>query len=73
MTDANIRALYGLKYNPFLPNLPAEALCLLEIVGEPASAQAGNKAALAECALMRVAPLSLIQSKELPRPRFRKR
>ena len=26
MTDKNIRALYGLKYNPFLPNLPTEAL-----------------------------------------------
>jgi len=26
MTDKNIRALYGLKYNPFLPNLPIEAL-----------------------------------------------
>jgi general secretion pathway protein A len=26
MTDNNIRALYGLKYNPFLPNLPTEAL-----------------------------------------------
>jgi len=26
MTDVNIRALYGLKYNPFLPNLPASAL-----------------------------------------------
>jgi type II secretory pathway predicted ATPase ExeA len=26
MTDNNIRALYGLKYNPFLPNLPIEAL-----------------------------------------------
>ena len=29
MTDVNIRALYGLKYNPFLPNLPAEALWVL--------------------------------------------
>ena len=26
MTDKNIRALFGLKYNPFLPNLPTEAL-----------------------------------------------
>jgi len=26
MTDKNIRALYGLKYNPFLPNLPVDAL-----------------------------------------------
>jgi general secretion pathway protein A len=26
MTDKNIRALYGLKYNPFLPNLPTDAL-----------------------------------------------
>jgi general secretion pathway protein A len=26
MTDQNIRALFGLKYNPFLPNLPTEAL-----------------------------------------------
>jgi type II secretory pathway predicted ATPase ExeA len=29
MTDKNIRALYGLKYNPFLPNLPTEALWAL--------------------------------------------
>ena len=29
MTDKNIRALYGLKYNPFLPNLPIEALWVL--------------------------------------------
>lgn len=29
MTDVNIRALYGLKYNPFLPNLPASALWVL--------------------------------------------
>src|SRR3972149_4985201 len=29
MTDANIRALYGLKYNPFLPDLPASALWVL--------------------------------------------
>ena len=26
MTDKNIRALFGLKYNPFLPNLPTDAL-----------------------------------------------
>ena len=26
MTDNNIHALYGLKYNPFLPNLPIETL-----------------------------------------------
>ncbi|MBU2227209.1 MAG: ATP-binding protein [Proteobacteria bacterium] len=26
MTDVNIRAIYGLKYNPFLPNLPVESL-----------------------------------------------
>jgi type II secretory pathway predicted ATPase ExeA len=26
MTDKKIHALYGLKYNPFLPNLPTEAL-----------------------------------------------
>jgi type II secretory pathway predicted ATPase ExeA len=26
MTDKNIRALFGLKYNPFLPNLPVDAL-----------------------------------------------
>ncbi|MEI7903383.1 MAG: ATP-binding protein [bacterium] len=26
MTDKNMRALFGLKYNPFLPNLPTEAL-----------------------------------------------
>jgi len=29
MTDVNIRALYGLKYNPFLPDLPASALWVL--------------------------------------------
>lgn len=29
MTDANIHALYGLKYNPFLPSLPPEALWVL--------------------------------------------
>lgn len=29
MTDVNLRALYGLKYNPFLPNLPADALWVL--------------------------------------------
>jgi len=29
MTDVNIRTIYGLKYNPFLPNLPAEALWVL--------------------------------------------
>ena len=29
MTDVNIRALYGLKYNPFLPALPTEALWVL--------------------------------------------
>jgi general secretion pathway protein A len=26
MTDKNLRALYGLKYNPFYPNLPTDAL-----------------------------------------------
>lgn len=26
MTDATLRAVYGLKYNPFLPDLPADAL-----------------------------------------------
>ena len=26
MSDKNIRTLFGLKYNPFLPNLPTEAL-----------------------------------------------
>jgi general secretion pathway protein A len=26
MTDKNLRALFGIKYNPFLPNLPIEAL-----------------------------------------------
>ena len=26
MNNANIRSLYGLKYNPFLPDLPPEAL-----------------------------------------------
>lgn len=29
MTDPDIRALYGLKYNPFLPALPDEALWVL--------------------------------------------
>ncbi len=29
MADVNLRALYGLKYNPFLPNLPADALWVL--------------------------------------------
>jgi len=29
MTDVNIRALYGLKYNPFLSTLPVEALWVL--------------------------------------------
>ena len=29
MTDTDIRALYGLKYNPFLPALPPEALWML--------------------------------------------
>jgi general secretion pathway protein A len=29
MIEKNISALYGLKYNPFLPNLPAEALWVL--------------------------------------------
>jgi general secretion pathway protein A len=29
MTDPNIHALYGLKYNPFLPALPPEALWVL--------------------------------------------
>ncbi len=29
MTDAHIRALYGLKYNPFLPALPASAFWML--------------------------------------------
>lgn len=29
MTDARLRAVYGLKYNPFLPTLPPEALWCL--------------------------------------------
>jgi general secretion pathway protein A len=29
MTDARLRALYGLKYNPFLPALPIDALWVL--------------------------------------------
>jgi type II secretory pathway predicted ATPase ExeA len=29
MNDTDIRSLYGLKYNPFLPNIPAEALYTL--------------------------------------------
>jgi len=29
MTDATLRAVYGLKYNPFLPGLPTDALWVL--------------------------------------------
>lgn len=29
MNDATLRAVYGLKYNPFLPTLPAQALWCL--------------------------------------------
>jgi hypothetical protein len=29
MSDASLRAIYGLKYNPFLPTLPAQALWCL--------------------------------------------
>jgi general secretion pathway protein A len=29
MTDARLRALYGLKYNPFLPSVPPDALWVL--------------------------------------------
>lgn len=44
MNHADLRALYGLKYNPFLPSLPAEALFALPGV-DPFAQRVQNMAA----------------------------
>jgi len=49
MNDKNLLALYGLKYNPFMPNLPVEAIWVTPETKELCPSRPGNDFARRIC------------------------